>query len=433
MMANGLAGRPECYIRAAWVERFNLQEYRRNDAKLPSRVLCQLSQCRSDEARRIILGVSEMYDEPIDVPDLITTPKQRRRIANRNGELVRHSPGAVMGFEFLDCREPLKSPFPWFGGKSKVSELVWDHFGKVQNYVEPFFGSGAVLLGSPYCPSTETINDLDCMVANFWRALQHDPDSVAYHADSPVNEADQHARHLWLVSQEEFRERMKTEPDFYDAKIAGWWVWGQCIWIGSGWCSVQLPHLGDAGKGIKRQLPHLGTAGTGVHRKLPHLGDAGKGVLECDLSDRTSGTPIYAYMQELSNRLRKVRVCCGDWERICGPSVTFKHGLTGVFLDPPYADTAERTNDLYSHDSESVAHDVREWAIENGANPLLRIALCGYEGEHAMPSDWECIAWKARGGYGSQGNNAARENSGRERIWFSPHCLRQPSLFEVEA
>ena len=154
-------------------------------------------------------------------------------------------------------------------------------------------------------PGTETVNDLDCMVANFWRALQHDPEAVADAADRPVNEADQHARHLWLCSQEEFRERMKTDPEFYDAKIAGWWVWGQCIWIGSGWCSVQLPHLGDAGR-AERQLPHLGNAGTGYivsyltsgtrdgrkqpataprergngrTRKRPHLGNRRRGKL----------------------------------------------------------------------------------------------------------------------------------------------------------
>ena len=120
------------------------------------------------------------------------------------------------------------------------------------------------MLNRPSEPGIETVNDLDCMVANFWRALQHDPDAVADAADWPVNEADQHARHLWLVSQEQFREQMKVDPDFYDAKIAGWWVWGQCIWIGSGWCAKQLPHLGDAGKGVNRQLPHLWNAGIPV-------------------------------------------------------------------------------------------------------------------------------------------------------------------------
>lgn len=320
----------------------------------------------------------------------------------------------------------MKAPFPWFGGKSRVAHLVWDRFGDVPNYVEPFFGSGAVLLSRPHPPGTETINDLDCMVANFWRALQHDPGEVARYADWPVNEADQHARHLWLCSQADFRERMKVDPEYHDAKIAGWWVWGQCIWIGSGWCSVKLqlpepwrqtPHLGTAGTGVHRKLPHLGDAGRGVNRQLPHLGDAGR------------SQQLIAYMRSLAERLRGVRVCCGDWARICGPSPTVKHGVTGVFLDPPYGDT--RTADLYASDDNSVARDVMLWAVEHGDDPLMRIALCGYEGEYSMPDNWRCVAWKAKGGYGSQGDGTGRANAGRERIWFSPHCRRQPSLFDV--
>ena len=289
---------------------------------------------------------------------------------------------------------------------------MWERFGNPANYVEPFFGSGAVLLNRPGDPGIETVNDLDCMVANFWRALQHDPEAVAFHADWPVNEADQHARHLWLVSQAEFRERMKTDADFYDVKIAGWWVWGQCIWIGSGWCSVQLPHLGDTGTGVHRKRPHLGNAGTGVHRGL-------------------EGQPaILGYMQELATRLRRVRVCCGNWDRICGPSPTTKLGTTAVFLDPPYSDEAERQDDIYASDSGTVAHEVREWAIANGDNLDMRIALCGYEGEHAFPASWDCLAWKAAGGYGSRSDGAGRSNSRRERIWFSPHCLQpQYNLF----
>ena len=44
---------------------------------------------------------------------------------------------------------PLKAPFPYFGGKSRVADIVWSRFGDVRNYVEPFFGSGAVLLARP--------------------------------------------------------------------------------------------------------------------------------------------------------------------------------------------------------------------------------------------------------------------------------------------
>ena len=116
----------------------------------------------------------------------------------------------------------LQAPFPWFGGKATVSDLVWPRFGNVPNYVEPFFGSGAVLLGRPHAPKTETINDLDGLVANFWRAIQYDPDGTARWADNPVNEADLHARHAWIVQRlGTHQARMMADPDYFDARMAG--------------------------------------------------------------------------------------------------------------------------------------------------------------------------------------------------------------------
>ena len=86
-------------------------------------------------------------------------------------------------------------------------------------------------------------------------------------------------------------------------------------------------------------------------------------------------------------------------------------------------DTAGRA-EVYAKDCDQVAHGVREWAIANGENPQMRIALCGYEGEHQMPESWECLKWKARKGYGGQRQSGENDNSERERIWFSPYCLR---------
>ena len=109
-----------------------------------------------------------------------------------------------------------------------------------------------------------------------------------------------------------------------------------------------------------------------------------------------------------------------------GPSVTWKHGVTAVFLDPPYSDAAGREKQLYSTDSGTVAHDVRQWCLANGDNPLLRVALCGYSGEgheELEAHGWHAHAWKANGGYGSQGKGRGRSNKHREVIWFSPHCL----------
>jgi site-specific DNA-adenine methylase len=348
----------------------------------------------------------------------------------------------------------LKAPFPWFGGKSRAAALVWSRFGDVPNYVEPFAGSLAVLLARPHAPRIETVNDLDCYLANFWRAIAADPELVAHHADWPVNEADLHARHRWLVDQEGFREQMRSDPSFYDARIAGWWVWGICQWIGSGWCTApewtgrtnagrrarrvlaaQRPNIESGGvlaRGVTEKRPRLGRGGRGVSRQLPCLhgdsGAAGRGVHASAVDESQGG--VIEWMLRLQDRLRQVRVCCGDWTRVLGPSPTTCIGITGVLLDPPYADTADRSPGLYAHDSFTVAHEVREWAIAHGDDPKLRIALCGYEGEHQMPDTWECVAWKAHGGYAS--NSKKRANQDRERIWFSPHCLRpQRSLFDT--
>lgn len=43
----------------------------------------------------------------------------------------------------------LKAPFPWFGGKSRVAHIVWDRFGAVPNYVEPFCKGQTMLTHTP--------------------------------------------------------------------------------------------------------------------------------------------------------------------------------------------------------------------------------------------------------------------------------------------
>lgn len=335
----------------------------------------------------------------------------------------------------------LKAPFPYFGGKAKVAAEVWRRFGDVPNYVEPFFGSGAVLLGRPPVDGNrvETVNDADGHLANFWRSVARDPEGVAYHADWPALELDLHARGDWLYYRPDtldWVERLRADPDYYDVKSAGWWVWFASNWIGGlpsaaesqikGW-KERLPDWVepvDRTGMVRRKLPHLRDAGMGVmrtgmvKRQLPHLG-AGKGVMR-------PRQDLYAYMTQLADRLRGVRVCCGDWSRVTGPSVTYRHGLTAVFLDPPYSGE-ERNKNMYSVDDHTVAADVREWAIANGDNPLMRIALCGYDTEHgdAMPDGWHAYSWKANGGYGSQGNGRGRANAAREVVWFSPYCINQ--------
>ena len=323
------------------------------------------------------------------------------------------------------------APFPWFGGKSRAAPLAWDALADVHSYVEPFAGSLAILLGRPGgAGRIETVNDRDGMISNFWRAVAADPDAVAHHADWPVNETDLTARHLWLVNQRAaLTERLQVDPEHHDAKIAGWWCWGICAWIGSGWCSGDGPwssdgarwidrrEPGNAEMGINRHLPHLSSAGMGINRKLPHLGDAGMGIA--------------AWFADLAERLRGVRVCCGDWTRVVTDASSGSRGeIVGVFLDPPYPDGFD-PDGAYAGQAGDVRQlwaDVTGWAAENGERPDRRIILAGYDGLWTPPPGWTARRWAARKGYADADAN---QNHRRESLWCSPACLpeRAPGLF----
>lgn len=453
---------------------------------------------------------------------------------------------------------PLKAPFPAFGGKSQVAGLVWSRFGDVRNYIEPFAFSGAVLLRRPGgAGAIETINDVNSYVANFWRAVQRDPDAVAAHADWPVNEADLHARHRWLVRSDDARlalARVREDPGYFHARIAGWWCWGACMWIGSGWCDethrnaageqrqdldtgqlvtalapVKLDRqpiyiTGDGkGNGVSRgpveKMPHADAAGRMVHSppalwdgrgsgvqkargvqsmvekraKLsgngvgngvhaegvtdgygrrpalsqdgwganagggpddaarPQLADAysrGRGVHGGELELATCARRrawLTDWMLRLADRLRAVRVCCGDWRRVCDSESTLTRlGLTGVFLDPPYrkrlADgSANRAAHIYANDRSqdvgALCDGVQDWCLRWGQDPSIRVILCGLEGEYPGldAAGWEKVAWKSRGGYGNR-SAKGKANAERERLWLSPACARglvggEPGLF----
>lgn len=312
----------------------------------------------------------------------------------------------------------LAAPFPWFGGKANAAETVWQAFGLVDNYVEPFAGSAAMLLAAPAGKRVATINDADGFVANFWRAISKDPEAVAHHADWPCNEVDLFARHSWLVRQSiDLTDKLHADPEWFDSKIAGWWCWGACNWIGSGWCGGEGPWIHDGETIVdSRQLPHL-SAGRGINRQLPHLGDAGRG-------EHPRTAYIIEWFSKLHEVLRDTRVTCGDWGRVVKDSVTTRHGITAVFLDPPY--TRGAMDYTAKGTGGALAEEVRAWCAASGDNKQLRIVLCGHAGEHdeLLPHHWTTRTWTARKGYAL--TDEAVANSASETVWCSPHC--QPEI-----
>jgi len=206
-----------------------------------------------------------------------------------------------------------------------------------------------------------------------------------------------------------------------------------------------------AGASLPRQIPNLrvesGASGSGVHASgrarrasnwsrnghawvhrrpdltnhhgvhLPSLGND-RGI------NGVAAAPCTEWFVALAERLRRVRVACGDWRRVLGRSVLGKGENVGgrrpcaVFLDPPYSHET-RDPGIYSEDDAAISVLVREWALEHGDDPDLRIALCGYDGEHEMPVSWRVHKWKCARGFAAKEN----DNRERERVWFSPHCL----------
>ena len=298
----------------------------------------------------------------------------------------------------------LSAPFPYFGGKRRAAPRIWQALGDPSGYVEPFAGSAAVLLARPPFKGrrVETLNDADGWLVNAWRAIQLSPDGVAEAAWGPVSEIDYHARLAWLQERRspDLVAWLEGDPEAHDAKAAGWWLYVLA-------CGIGDPFGPGPWRVVDGHLRKVGNAGRGVNRELPHLGDAGQGQLQ-------------AYMKALADRLHRVRITCGSWDRVVKPSVirsgTSGDGSRAVFLDPPYA----TSGDLYACAGGDVAIAVREWCM--AAPHGLRIILCGYDDEHdaLLSHDWTVTQGKAGRGAGYSTNSA---NGRRERLWLSPSCV----------
>jgi hypothetical protein len=321
----------------------------------------------------------------------------------------------------------LKAPFPYFGGKRAVAGVVWAALGNPKHYIEPFCGSAAVLLLRPdYDPTCvmESVNDADCNIANVWRAIKFKPEETAEWCDWPVNHADLMARKRAIIrNKERLGENLVADENWCDPIIAGYWIWAASCWIGRGiTCPMQIPHVSDGGQGVHAmgQIPHVGTGGLGLREPF--------------------NTNIYEWFRSLSERLRYVRVVCGDWTRVCGGNWQDKTGTCGIFFDPPYAHDVGRCETIYAVEHPTVSRDVAAWAIERGTKESYRIVIAGYADEHPslVEAGWRVVPWKANGGYARAGNGGQSGTRGdinrqREALFMSPYCLKSESDAELFA
>lgn len=168
--------------------------------------------------------------------------------------------------------------FGYPGGKSSIADVVWSELGAVDRYIEPFFGSGAVMFRNPRSCKSELINDKSHFIANLWRSIQHRHEEMLGLLSAPPAEVELKARYKWLRSQGA-RELQALDWDDLEAcapGIAAIWLWCQCAGI---------------------------SGGDGLHRA-----DHGHGVM-------SSRSEPEEWLEAYRGRLRRVQILSGDWAR----------------------------------------------------------------------------------------------------------------------
>lgn len=72
----------------------------------------------------------------------------------------------------------MKATMKYPGSKWSIAQWIISFFPKHHSYLEPFFGSGAVLFNKPRS-NIETVNDLDGNVVNLFDVIRHYPEELA--------------------------------------------------------------------------------------------------------------------------------------------------------------------------------------------------------------------------------------------------------------
>ena len=290
--------------------------------------------------------------------------------------------------------------FPYFGAKAAIAPVVWQRFGAVKHYVEPFAGSAAVYLGCPQRLKHATLNDQDGYIVNTLRSLRDAPKDVARVANWPASEIDLDAKSRRLyASLTELEARLRADDRYCDTELAGLWVWVM---------SARMPTRLVKGLGHGKEYLQVTTA---------------HGLFAGEKRAR-----LPAICTIIGAKLSAARILCRGWRKMLTETILLAHGTpVGVFLDPPYTRQL-RDAHLYAHDGD-MAGAVRDWAVQQGEDRRLRIALCGLEGEHAMPAGWTPYPWTTRGGMrNTAAHGRGRGETRKETVWFSPHCLRPAQL-----
>lgn len=207
--------------------------------------------------------------------------------------------------------ETVRGVLRWHGGKQPLARRIVALMPKHEHYCEPYFGGGAVLLAKDGTGVSETANDLDGRLFDFWSVLRC-PDLFAAFLRrceaTPFHESNwQHAAGLEHSA---------------DPVVRAWGFFVRC-------------RLSFAGRGDDFTAP--------VKTRLRRgMNDAVSGWLSA-----VDG------LRAVHDRLKRVLFFCRPAEEVIakmdGPGALF-------YLDPPYPHSARTVPGVYRHEMDDAAH-----------------------------------------------------------------------------
>lgn len=105
----------------------------------------------------------------------------------------------------------IKTPISWIGNKTPILHILYALFPlEYERYIEPFGGSGAVLLGKPWIDKFEVYNDYNRNLVNLFRCMRERPHTFI-----------QNSGFLNLNSRDDFKalKQIINKEDFSDGNL----------------------------------------------------------------------------------------------------------------------------------------------------------------------------------------------------------------------
>ena len=237
----------------------------------------------------------------------------------------------------------MKSPIIYYGGKGILASTLLSLVPPHEEYIEPFFGGGNLFfMKKPVV--TETINDIDSIVMDFYRVLR---DPELFERFQRMAELTQYSRELFY----ECRDTWQQADDIVDRA----WRWYVCV--------MQSFGADQKAFGVVKSGKKPG------HRAIKFLAAV----------DR---------LPEVHTRLSRIQIENNDFakvikDRCCGRS-------TFIYCDPPYVASTRVGADDYRYEMDDSDHERFLQAVT--ASPG-KVMISGYHSELYAEylKDWKLV------------------------------------------